>query len=297
VDIKDSFNLVDQAGEMLRHKLAQGQVPEIHKPVVKIALEQIRLFLTASSCQKSEVLEIVNYSPVRPDDLAETKMRIANTLEQELRAKNLKLTQDEFNKLVEAEFVRVKYKMSNRSFGGYQTQNNSASNNTPNQNMFSAYQQPIRNPNLLPSVSGIHQLNTGSISENSVNWRLLSDAVKNAQHSELGTSHFYGSTQLVSNPFTFGYNSPPPQPDQNFVQASHSTHSISAANSASSNMKTDSKNESLTEEEIVSLLINMQKLSDADKKQLLSHMKELQGLDKVKFDRVNKKYKKLLNKK
>merc|ERR1719481_1242557 len=123
--------------------------------------------------------------------------------------------------------------MSSKSFSGSQTQNNSASNNTSNQNMFSAYQQAIRNPNLLPSVSGIHQLNTGSISENSVNWRLLSDAVKNAQHSELGTSHFSGSTQLVSNPFTFGYNSPPPQPDQNFVQVSHSIHSTSASNSAS----------------------------------------------------------------
>ena len=54
--LQGSFNLVDQAGEMLRHKLASGQVPEIHKPVVKIALDQINLFLNASSCQKSEVV-------------------------------------------------------------------------------------------------------------------------------------------------------------------------------------------------------------------------------------------------
>ena len=39
------------------------------------------------------MLEIVNYSPVRTDDLAETKLRIAQTLEQELRASNTNITQ------------------------------------------------------------------------------------------------------------------------------------------------------------------------------------------------------------
>lgn len=197
--------------------------------------------------------------------------------------------QDEFNKLVEAEFVRVKYKMSSRSFNNTQTQNSTSNSSSTTQTMFSAYLPPIRNPNPLPSVSGIHQLNTGSISENSVNWRLLSDAVKNAQNPSPGTSQtgFY--------PNNFGYSSPPPQPEQNLGPVSNSIYSASASSSSSSSRQpAGSKNDSLTEEEIVSLLKNMQKLSEADKKQLLSHMKELQILDPVKFDRVNEKYKKSL---
>ena len=129
--------------------------------------------------------------------------------------------QDEFNKLVEAEFVRVKYKMSSRSFNNTQTQNSTSNSSSTTQTMFSAYLPPIRNPNPLPSVSGIHQLNTGSISENSVNWRLLSDAVKNAQNPSPGTSQtgFY--------PNNFGYSSPPPQPEQNLGPVSNSIYSAS----------------------------------------------------------------------
>merc|ERR1712098_206527 len=49
-------------------------------------------------------------------------------------------------------------------------------------------------------------------------------------------------------------------------------------------------NDSLNEEEFVSLLINKEKLSDDEKNQLLWHLKDLRKQDPAKFERVNKKF-------
>ena len=137
VDERECFTTVDAAGEALQLGLASRQVPEIHRGVVEHAAAQIKLFLQKSNCQRSDILEVASFSPVRSEDLAETKMKIAQTIENELKNCNRIISQEEFNKLVEAEYVRVKYKLNSAA-----APQSAAFNSSLAATMFSAYTQP-----------------------------------------------------------------------------------------------------------------------------------------------------------
>ena len=137
VDERECFTTVDAAGEALQLGLASRQVPEIHRGVVEHAAAQIKLFLQKSNCQRSDILEVASFSPVRSEDLAETKMKIAQTIENELKNCNRIISQEEFNKLVEAEYVRVKYKLNSAA-----APQSAPFNSSLAATMFSAYTQP-----------------------------------------------------------------------------------------------------------------------------------------------------------
>ena len=108
-DNSDCFDLMDSAGEALKLKQTAKMVPEIHLPVVKIVLGQISLFLQKSNCQKSDILEIESFTPIRTDDSNILKMSIRKNIEKEVQRLRKTVTEQEFNSLVEAEYVRAKH--------------------------------------------------------------------------------------------------------------------------------------------------------------------------------------------
>ena len=261
VNERECYNIVDQAGESLQVKLSMGQVPEIHKKPVQLALDQIKLFLAKSDCQKSDILEVANFSPVRSEDLGETKMKIAKTIEQELRNCNRVITQDEFNKLVEAEYVRVKYKISS----------NTSSVNT-------------RNTTLEPPVSQTQP--SASVSE------LFSAYLNPAQAAQAApagpgpppvSSHCSEAPGVPGVPAVSGI-----QP-VDWNQICRALEVAKSLNRRSPPKSVPNVNGELEEMEIVALILNVKKLNETDKQSLCGYMKELERLDPEKVKRIKKK--------
>ena len=256
VDEKECFNTVDQAGESLRVKLNMGQVPEIHKKPVHLALDQIRLFIAKSSCQRSDILEVANFSPLRSEDLGETKMKIAKTIEQELRNCNSVVTQEEFNKLVEAEYVRVKYKMSSKASSSkassihYPQQAPHASVSQMSQpsvgELFNTYLNPPPAPHF-PPASRFPQAPAGI---QPVDWGQICRALEVAKSLDQRRSPPRAVPSVQK------------QPVQSAV---------------------------LEEEEIVSLIRNINQLDESSQLELKNHMKELERLDPGKVQRIKKR--------
>ena len=251
VDEKECFNTVDQTGESLRVKLSMGQVPEIHKKPVQLALDQIKLFIDKSSCQKSDILEVANFSPLRPEDLSETKIKIAQTIEQELRNCNSVVTQEEFNKLVEAEYVRVKYKMSSKSSSSGSAKPSSAQAPATVGELFNTYLNPpppshlplvSRHPGApgVPGVPGIQQV---------VDWSQITRAL-----------------QVVKSP----QRRSPPRAVPSFQKPPVE------------------RRPDLDEIEIVSLIRNIKNIDGKSQSVLKEYMKELERLDPEKLQRIRK---------
>ena len=257
VDEKECFNTVDQAGETLRVKLSMGQVPEIHKKPVQLALDQIKLFIAKSCCQKSDILEVANFSPLRSEDLAETKMKIAKTIEQELRNCNRVVTQEEFNKLVEAEYVRVKYKMSSNSSSARPSNNSQAPVSISQMSqpsvgeLFNTYLNPPPPPQF-PAASNFPQVPEISGIQPVVDWGQINRALEIAKSLDQRRS--------------------PPRVVHSAINIQEKPAQIE-----------------LEEEEIVSLIRNIKNLDETSKKSLMDHMKELERLDPEKVMRIKRK--------
>ena len=300
----ECFNVMDQTAETLNHKLSSGQVPEIHKKVVQLAVNQIQLFLSKSTCHKNEILEIESFSPIRPEALAETKMKIANTIEQQLIKCSKRVTQEEFNKLVEAEFVRVKYKLpSNKPDDVPQSFNKiqpplggpgmpSLNLPTPSSStssigdMFSAYIQPphpsnVHVPHHLPGIQSLDQ-------RPNINWDEIIRAMKSIkeQHEQkMQPPIARSSDQAIVHPSagTFSHSL--------FNPSIPGTSRQAMANSPINHGSRQPQSQSnlLSDEELISLIKNVKQLPETMQRDLIVMMKDLEKVDPEKSERIRKK--------
>ena len=173
VDEKECFNFVDQCQETLKQKLRSGLVAESHKRTVQIGLDLIEMFFAQSSCQRSEVLEVACFSPLTSEDEPVTKIKIAEAIEAELHGCSKRITQEEFNSLVEAEFIRVRNKINPKIVNPCPQQHyvKSSASGASNPQHFSAYTNP-------PTVSGIQRIEQ----QPRVDWDSIIKALQVAKH-------------------------------------------------------------------------------------------------------------------
>ena len=186
-------------------------------------------------------------------------MKIAKTIEQELRNCNSVVTQEEFNKLVEAEYVRVKYKMSSKASSSSKPSNiHYSQQQAPHASvsqmsqpsvgeLFNTYLNPPPAPHF-PPASRFPQTPTGI---QPVDWGQICRALEVAKSLD----------QRRSPPRTVPSVQKPP------VQ----------------------KTAVLEEEEIVSLIRNIKQLDESSQLELKQHMKELERLDPEKMLRIKKR--------
>ena len=257
LDDEDCFNLMDQAAETLKLKMIKKQVPEIHAPVVKLTLDRISVFLSKSSCQKSDILVIESHSPIRSDDSSVLKLTITKRIEQEFERAGTNLSQKELASLVEAELVRLKHSLPSQSDTKMPLQMTSDqhdasssagdlfwaySSNLPDPQMASARssnlgpQSPIDWNNIMRGLQSVHQ----------------SENVEFSQNNNSGLSNF----QIEENPVQAGAD-----PFQNSF---------------------------LSDQELAKLMKNFNKFDDSQKDALRTVMRELERVDPEKMQRIYK---------
>ena len=111
VEEEECFTLMDQSMETLKLKLSEKKVPEQEVPAVRIAIQQISLFLSKSSRERSDVLELTIQAPAQSQKSKLLRLSIAKTIQKELRARAKTVSELELNSLVEAEYQRVVQKI------------------------------------------------------------------------------------------------------------------------------------------------------------------------------------------
>ena len=111
VEEEECFTLIDQAMETLKLKLSEKKVTEQEVPAVRIAIQQTSLFLSQSSRERSDVLELESQALAQSQDSKLLRMSIAKTIQKELRARAKSVSELELNSIVEAEYQRVVHKI------------------------------------------------------------------------------------------------------------------------------------------------------------------------------------------
>ena len=244
----DCFNLMDSAGEALKVKQTAKLVPEIHSHVVKIVLSQISLFLQKSSCQKSDILEIESFSPIRTEDSGVLKMSISKNIEKELQSSGKIVSQQEFNSLVEAEYVRVKHNMR-----------------PSNINVKQQPQPPLRPPSTDQSeLFSAYSIASPGPSQPGIDWDNIMRGITNIQQSE-------NNQNIQSEPSVSPHlrNSFKKIPDQN-------------------ENKPFGQNDQMSDDELAIFLKNSKNLPEDQKNILSGLVRELEDVDPKKIERIKK---------
>ena len=260
VDEKECFNFVDQCMETLNQKLKTGQVAECQKSTVGLALNMINIFISKSSCQKSDILEIDNFAPVNPEEHNLTKMKIAKAIEHELNSLGKTITQEEFNSLVEAEYIRVKKQINPKASKSSTVTSHKSAPPQPSQarEIFSAYNSQ---PKPVNDAQDLLQ---------KIDFDAIIKALKIAkQQTQSSSSRVMNHSQPI-------YNTAPP-----------------ATSTASSSATSTAQKESnyLSEDELVSLIENRNKMPPEQVTYLHNYMRELEVLDPAKVYRIKKRLK------
>jgi len=161
IDNDQCFNLMDRAAESLKLKVRERKVAEPDSPVVKIALQQISIFLNQSRCEKSDILELDSeLTPGLQDDSKVLRMSIAKTIEKEVERSGRRVSQPELDSLVEAEYRRVKYKIPNNDYSKYLSLQPAGP--ASQSDLFSAYSSTLSQPgidwaNVMKGVTNIQR--------------------------------------------------------------------------------------------------------------------------------------------
>ena len=108
VDVKDFYKLLIATKDRVDSLIKAGTVSESESKVCRIILDNVIILLQRSTLKLEDVVEI---KPVVIDDQRLIKMAIARTIDQQLTAQGQRLSQEEFNALVEAEYIRVKHQL------------------------------------------------------------------------------------------------------------------------------------------------------------------------------------------
>ena len=245
----ECFNLLDLAAETLKTKLDHKEVPELHSPVVKIALEQISIFQKKSSCQKSDILEIERHSPIRTDDSSVLKLSITKKIERELQARGKTLSPKEIKSLVDAEYVREKHKL-------------------PSNVQNTIKLQPPPSPPLYPGPSHSHS-NNELFSAYSSDLPVQQAVSTGSAHSPLDWTNIMRGIQSIQYKANVG-----------FIQ---NIHSVPSPDNNQNSERSD-----LPDAELANLLMKFDELDDNQKQLLIYQMRELDTVDPEKVRRINK---------
>lgn len=108
VDVKDFYKLLIATKDRVDNLIKTGTMSESENKVCRIILDNVIILLQRSTLKLEDVVE---KKPEVIDDQRLIKMAIARTIDQQLTAQGQRLSQEEFNALVEAEYIRVKHQL------------------------------------------------------------------------------------------------------------------------------------------------------------------------------------------
>merc|ERR1719447_151425 len=112
---EECFTLMDQAVETLKLKLSDKKVSELELPAVRIAIHQISVFLSQSSRERSEILELESPAPSQSHHSKLLRLSITKTVRKELQTRGRQVPEMELSSLVEAEYQRVVHNIPHRN--------------------------------------------------------------------------------------------------------------------------------------------------------------------------------------
>lgn len=309
VDQNECHTFMDQAREMINHKLGAGLVPDRKKPVCRLTINNISILLRQSTCQENEILEIDNSTPSKPDtsksampetaipidDAKIIKLKIAETISNELLSSGTQLlNQDEFNSLVEAEYVRIKHHLPSRS---------------QDQDSLSKSLQSTFNIST-ENTSWTESDQSGSSDQQLFSAYTLSNTSANNHFARPPPSlpspqfprppHFPRPPPNLARP---QFSIPPPHmpisqpPSIDWNSLINIISSVKKKEEQQTNIVVENapvKTEAdpydlLTEDEIVQLLKNFKELEEGEKKDFLGYMKKLENINPDKVKRLKTK--------
>ena len=108
---KDCFQLFTTTKDRVMQVIKAGSLSESESKVCRIILDSLIILLQRSSLTLQDIQEKQHPAPQVSEDQRLIKMAIARTIDQQLRAEGRRLNQQEFNALVEAEYIRVKHQL------------------------------------------------------------------------------------------------------------------------------------------------------------------------------------------
>ena len=108
INDKDAYKLFVATKKRVETLIHSGTVSESENKVCRIILDNLIIIMQRSSLVIEDLIE----KPAEVlDDQRLIKMAIAKTIDQQLTAEGRRLSQQEFNALVEAEYIRVKHQL------------------------------------------------------------------------------------------------------------------------------------------------------------------------------------------
>ena len=313
VDENECHALLDQARELIQHNLAGNLVPDKSKHVCKLTVDNIAILLKQSTCQENEILEIDNSTLSKSGSLKPPisnssadhdsrliKKKIAETIEKVLVDSGTQpLSQEDFNSLVEAEFVRIKHQLPSWS---------NDQNAVVNAIQSTLVLPPTAAP--IPSGSSTHQLFSAYTAQD-LPQSQVPYPPPTVQYSQFPGQHHQEATSTFPRPSPNFHPYPPnlTVPPPNMIERNETPNIDwgSLINILSTVKKKEEEKsrpimeevpavktepevyDMLTEEEVVHLIKNFKELDEEERKNFLSYMKRLENENPEKVKRLKAK--------
>ena len=308
IDDEECFNLLDQAAETLKLKLDNKEVAEEDSTVVKITLQQISVFMRKSSCQRSDILEIDTAAsgPAQQRDNSRVlRMSIAKTIQKDLQTRGRRVSQLELDSLVEAEYMRVKYKIPHNKGNLLDASYPSSSiSDSPSRSSTSSATNSSQS-----DLFSVYNTNNSQTSQPhiDIDWGNVMKGINHINRSAKAPgvqAHQHGGGRAQADPTSGGQGGVQTYQQQGGAAGVHqhrggvfhsnpprfmttTTHTFPNHNTQRPR-KSSSDNEMLSDSDLASLMNNYDHLKPDERNQLKACLGELETLDPRKIERMKK---------